>query len=48
MSRDVRKKVGALRKQLDHHNYCYYVLDDPEVADQQYDTLLRELQKLER
>ena len=48
MSRDVRKKVGALRKQLDHHNYCYYVLDDPEVADQQYDTLLRELQKLEQ
>ena len=48
MSRDVRKKVGALRKLLDHHNYCYYVLDDPEVADQQYDTLLRELQKLEQ
>ena len=48
MNVDVRKKVETLRKQLDHHNYRYYVLDDPEVADQEYDTLLRELQKLEQ
>ena len=46
MNVDVRKKVETLRKQLDHHNYRYYVLDDPEVADQEYDTLLRELLKL--
>ena len=48
MNVDVRKKVETLRKQLNHHNYRYYVLDDPEVADQEYDTLLRELQKLEQ
>lgn len=48
MNVDVRKKVETLRKQLNHHNYRYYVLDDPEVADREYDTLLRELQKLER
>ena len=48
MNVDVRKKAETLRKQLDHHNYRYYVLDDPEVADQEYDTLLRELQKLEQ
>ena len=48
MNVDVRKKVETLRKQLDHHNYRYYVLDDPEVADREYDTLLRELQKLEQ
>ena len=48
MNVDVRKKIETLRKQLDHHNYRYYVLDDPEVTDQAYDTLLRELQKLEK
>ena len=48
MNVDVRKKVETLRKQLDQHNYLYYVRDDPEVADQEYDTLLRELQKLEQ
>ena len=48
MNVDVRKKVETLRKQLDHHNYRYYVLDDPEVADRAYDTLLRELQEIEK
>ena len=48
MNVDVRKKVETLRKELDHHNYRYYVRDDPEVADREYDTLLRELQKLEQ
>lgn len=40
-------KVRDLRKQLEHHNYRYHVLDDPEVSDAEYDRLLRELKALE-
>ena len=36
-----------LRAKLSHANYCYYVLDQPEIADTEYDTLLRELTDLE-
>ena len=40
-------KVEELRKKLHHHNYRYYVLDDPEVADAEYDRLMQELVGLE-
>jgi DNA ligase (NAD+) len=40
-------KVENLRKTLHHHNYRYYVLDDPEVSDAEYDRLMRELIRLE-
>ena len=36
-----------LRAALSHANYCYYVLDQPEIADSEYDRLLRELSDLE-
>ncbi|HEX7964989.1 MAG TPA: NAD-dependent DNA ligase LigA [Gammaproteobacteria bacterium] len=45
--RDAEHKLRALREQLQHHNYRYYVLDDPEVPDSEYDRLMRELQALE-
>ena len=35
-----------LRRQLEQHNYRYYVLDDPAESDSRYDRLLRELQTL--
>ena len=41
------KRMEELRTQLHHHNYLYYVLDTPEIADVEYDRLLRELQDLE-
>src|SRR5438309_806139 len=41
------KRVAELRRQLDYHNYRYYVLDDPEVGDDQYDALLDELRGIE-
>jgi len=44
---EVVQRVAELRRLLDHHNYRYYVLDDPEIPDSQYDRLLRELQTLE-
>src|SRR6202521_1530514 len=37
-----------LREQINHHNYRYYVLDDPEVTDAEYDQLMRRLEALER
>ncbi|MCG6940184.1 MAG: NAD-dependent DNA ligase LigA [Thiohalocapsa sp.] len=42
------RRAEALRTELHHHNYCYYVLDNPEVSDAEYDALFRELQELER
>ena len=40
-------RAAALRDQLNHHNYRYYVLDDPVISDAEYDRLLVELQELE-
>jgi len=45
---DPAARAESLRRQLDHHNYRYYVLDDPEIPDAEYDRLLRELQQLEQ
>jgi DNA ligase (NAD+) len=39
--------VAALREQLARHDHRYYVLDDPEVPDSEYDRLMRELRELE-
>ncbi len=44
----VGQQVGKLRDQLRHHSHCYYVLDDPQITDQEYDRLYRELQALEQ
>lgn len=44
----IARRAAALREQLDHHNYRYYVLDAPEVPDAEYDKLFRELQALEQ
>ncbi|EON92403.1 NAD-dependent DNA ligase [Marinobacter lipolyticus SM19] len=40
-------RVQELRNIIDEHNYRYYVLDDPQVPDAEYDRLFRELQDLE-
>jgi DNA ligase (NAD+) len=42
-----RKRVDELTEQLNYHNYRYYVLDDPEIADAEYDRMLKELGELE-
>jgi DNA ligase (NAD+) len=46
-SQTLEKRVAELRKQLDYHNHRYYVLDDPEVSDAEYDALLNELREIE-
>ena len=40
-------KIRQLREQINNHNYRYYILDDPEVSDAEYDRLMQELQALE-
>jgi DNA ligase (NAD+) len=40
-------RAAELRKQLEHHNYRYHVLDDPEVSDAEYDRLMQELKAIE-
>lgn len=50
MSRSARTpkdRMTELVTQILHHDYQYYVLDDPEISDAQYDALYRELQDLE-
>src|ERR671926_980292 len=41
------KRVEDLRRQLEHHEYLYYVLDQPEISDAEFDRLMRELRDLE-
>ncbi|MGZ3523873.1 MAG: DNA ligase LigA-related protein, partial [Thermodesulfobacteriota bacterium] len=43
----MRKRVEKLREEIEYHNYRYYVLDQPEISDAQYDRLMKELEKLE-
>jgi DNA ligase (NAD+) len=45
--KDIAKKVEALREQIRHHEYRYYVLDDPEIGDADFDRLMDELKQLE-
>ena len=41
------KRIEALRDKIRHHEYRYYVLDDPEISDAEFDQLMIELKKLE-
>lgn len=43
-----KKKIERLRKKIHHHNYQYYVLNEPIISDYQYDQLYKELEELER
>lgn len=47
MNESLSKRVEDLRKQLEHHEYLYYVLDHPEISDAEFDALMRELRGLE-
>ena len=44
---EARREISEIRDEINHHNYRYYVLDDPQVTDQHYDQLMRRLQALE-
>lgn len=47
-SEEIRKKVEALRKEIRHHSYLYYVKDAPEITDYEFDHLYRQLVDLEK
>ena len=42
-----RDEAQKLREAIRHHEHQYYVLDQPEISDAEYDALIRELQSLE-
>lgn len=44
----VKNKIEDLRKELNAHNYNYYVLNAPLISDREYDEMLKELERLER
>jgi DNA ligase (NAD+) len=44
---DVAARAEELRRQLEYHGHRYYVLDDPELSDPEYDALLNELRDIE-
>ena len=45
---DPRTELEELRRQINHHNHLYFVLDNPEISDAEYDGLMRRLIELER
>ena len=46
--KDAQRRIAVLSEQLEYHNHRYYVLDNPEISDAQYDAWFRELQELEK
>ena len=46
-NKDVEKKLETLRQKIRHHEYLYYVLDNPEISDAEFDKLMRQLKDLE-
>jgi len=45
---EAKKRIEQLRELIEYHNYRYYVLDSPEISDEEYDKLYRELVELEK
>lgn len=45
---DVKDQISSLREALNRHNHNYYVLNSPEISDQEFDKMLKELETLEK
>ncbi len=45
---EVKRKVEKLREEIRHHDYRYYVLNQPEISDREYDDLVKKLEELEK
>ena len=45
---DPKERIEQLRREIEEHNYRYYVENQPVIADEEYDALARELERLER
>ncbi len=46
--KELIERIEKLRQAIRYHNYRYYILNDPEVTDAEYDRLMRQLEELER
>jgi len=44
---EILKRAEGLREEINHHNFLYYVLDQPIISDADYDALMRELKEIE-
>ena len=47
MKKDVEKRINKLRDLINYYDRKYYIDNKPEISDQEYDRLMRELKKLE-
>jgi DNA ligase (NAD+) len=47
MDYNIEEKINRLRDEIRHHEYRYYVLDNPEISDAEFDSLMKDLIKLE-
>jgi DNA ligase (NAD+) len=47
VTKDIEKKIESLREKIRHHEYLYYVLDNPEISDLDFDKLMQQLKALE-
>jgi len=45
---DIKRRIEELRREIEQHNYRYYVLSEPIISDRKYDSLFRELEELEK
>ena len=48
VAREVRARYDELRREVERHAYLYYVLDQPEISDAEYDKLMHRLEQIER
>lgn len=46
-TKHIQDEIESMRDEIRHHEYRYYVLDDPEIKDEEFDRLMNELKKLE-
>lgn len=46
--KEVLEEIERLRKEIEYHNYRYYVLNDPVITDEEYDRLMKRLIELEK
>ncbi|MEC9488192.1 MAG: NAD-dependent DNA ligase LigA [Halanaerobium sp.] len=45
--KEAEERIQELREEIRHHNYLYYIKNEPEISDKKFDQLLRELEELE-
>ena len=47
VTKDIKERVKKLRETIEHHARLYHTYDQPEISDEAYDALVRELEQFE-